>query len=1047
MINICRSNRLIHLGNEIAERLRSEREGDPFISDNIIVPNLDTSNWLKLHIAEQNGFSGNTRFMLPAEWMWHSIRELKPELPKELPSDPEPMKWTLFSLLSDPGVRNHFPLLHKFVNRQPNENREEAMLQLAGRLASLYDKYLVYRPAMILRWQNGHTGKGDERWQAELWNMMNARWKGIHSDEKSLNRAELYELLRKQSSGGATRNQSPIFIFNPGLMPLPVAQVLREQGTHRNITLFLISPSPTSDAHPLLEMFGDESAAAGKLYRIDKAETKDLFKPDFSQDSSNAARIRNSLLTAESGISLHTNDGSIPGIEIHSCHSPLREIEVLHDALLRLLESDEHLQPDEILVVTPDLEKYLPHIHAVFGNPEPGLPAIPYHAGSSGGSSLMDRALLHLLSMPGSRFGFNDVMDFFLMDPVLDKFGLTESSASLVREWMKENHVYWGFNAEHRMEWNQPGSDVQTWKAALRRGWLGQMMATAPGEFARNTLLFPAITTSEERESWAAFSAFMEKLHQTAQEAKGQKSAAEWCDLVDLWCDRFFSPRSLMDYKRAGGSGTDRIRESAKLSGLDHNIPFQLIRSDIEEQMNRKTSGRARLHRGVTFSNMVPVRSLPFKAIALIGLNEGAFPRKENTPEYDLMGQQPEPTDRNHRNEDKNLFLESLLAAETYHYCSYIGQSAVDNEPIPPSPILSGWVSFLSELTGLDEDQIIQKESLSLFSLNNYKNRKSYSKLGFLSATAVNAAWERFAFDGLEPDDEPVLPLLVTAQEFCSFFANPVKAFARNRLEARLTGEEEERDEFTISGLEKHLLYQRVFAWFTEEQRREQDIRGLLLNSGILPAGWPGERLAHEIVSSVQESIALIRSLGFTPGLHRYNTDLNIDGLQLTGEITSYSNERYLDLSFSTGSGSLYLQSWIRHLLMNASLTGIHQESYLISELKKEKPKVHRFTMPDEASEHLQKLAALYLEGQKAPLPFFPKTLFEYKKNLEKGHNVALASAKKEFEGDGWNKYPERDDLNISFLFGPEIEFDEMMVNEEYLDLFRLMTEHIKEVE
>jgi exodeoxyribonuclease V gamma subunit len=1047
MINICRSNRLVHLGDQLAQRLRRERGNDPFVADNIIVPNLDTSNWLKLHIAEQNGFSGNIRFMLPAEWMWHSIRERLPGLPKELPSDPGPMKWTLFGILSDREILSRFPLLNNFIIRQPKENREDALLQVSSRLSSLYDKYLVYRPEIILRWQNGRLGSGDERWQAELWNLMNGRWKELHSAETALNRAELFDMLRKESAAGSLGDRFPLFVFNPGLMPNPITRVLREQGAYRNVTLFLISPASNHEHHPLTEMYGEESEAIQKLYSIEEAETEEFFEAERSQGSSNLSRIRNSLLSGDTENIIQTENGIIPGIEVHSCHSPLREIEVLHDSLLRILEANNQLQPDEILVVTPNLDNYLPHIHAVFDNPEPGLPAIPYHAGGSGGAQMMDRALLHLLSLPGSRFAFNDVMDFFMMDPVLEKFGLTESSALLVREWMKENHVFWGFDGGHRKEWNQPEESEQTWKAALRRGWLGQMMATGPGEFAHDTLLFPAVTSSEDREAWAAFSGFMELLHQTLHESKGLHTATQWSDLIDKWSDGFFSAKSLMDYRRKGSSSiTDTIRESASLSGMDLKIPFQLVRLEIEEQLKSKPSGSARLHRGVTFSNMVPVRSLPFKMIAMTGLNEGSFPRKENTPEYDLMSQHPEPTDRNHRSEDKNLFLESLLAAETYHYCSFLGQSPVDNEPVPPSPILSGWVGFLSEQSGLDEDQIIQKESLSLFSLNNYKNGKAYSKIGFKSASAVNGASERFPFDrlGLEEDQEK--PVTIGIREFCSFFSNPVKAFASKRLEARFTGEEEERDEFTVSALDKHLLYQRVFSWIAEEHRQEDDVRRFLLRSGILPAGWPGERIADEMITSVQESIEQIRALGFTPGLHRFDPDLEINGIRFAGEIISYSAERYLDLSFSSGSGSLYLQSWIQHLLLNASTKHVHPESYLISELRKE-PKVHIFTVPDGAGEYLEKLMKLYLKGRKEPLQFFPKTVYSYEKNLEKGKGRANSSAVNEFEGDGWNRYPERDDLNISFLLGPGIEFDESMVNEEYRDIFRLMMDHMQEAE
>ena len=43
-------------------------------------------------------------------------------------------------------------------------------------------------------------------------------------------------------------------------------------------------------------------------------------------------------------------------IEVHCCHSPLRELEVLYDHLLDWFERDPELAPRDILVMIPDIE-------------------------------------------------------------------------------------------------------------------------------------------------------------------------------------------------------------------------------------------------------------------------------------------------------------------------------------------------------------------------------------------------------------------------------------------------------------------------------------------------------------------------------------------------------------------------------------------------------------------------------------------------------------------------------------------------------------------
>ena len=57
-------------------------------------------------------------------------------------------------------------------------------------------------------------------------------------------------------------------------------------------------------------------------------------------------------------------------LQIHSCHSVVRELEILHDYLLDLLQRDPALKPKDIIVMMPDVSIYAPFIDAVFGVPE-----------------------------------------------------------------------------------------------------------------------------------------------------------------------------------------------------------------------------------------------------------------------------------------------------------------------------------------------------------------------------------------------------------------------------------------------------------------------------------------------------------------------------------------------------------------------------------------------------------------------------------------------------------------------------------------------------
>jgi exodeoxyribonuclease V gamma subunit len=54
-------------------------------------------------------------------------------------------------------------------------------------------------------------------------------------------------------------------------------------------------------------------------------------------------------------------------LRVHACHTRLRELEVLRDALLDARSARPDLKPSDIVVMMPDIHAYLPLIPAVFG--------------------------------------------------------------------------------------------------------------------------------------------------------------------------------------------------------------------------------------------------------------------------------------------------------------------------------------------------------------------------------------------------------------------------------------------------------------------------------------------------------------------------------------------------------------------------------------------------------------------------------------------------------------------------------------------------------
>jgi exodeoxyribonuclease V gamma subunit len=1051
MIRIYKSNNLNRLSSSLSKNLDDYPMEDPFLSPVIVVPNLDTARWLKLRLAEERGFAGNIRFMLPAEWQWNQIRRLFPELPGKLPSDPEPMKWTLFEILQDLSILNRFPHLKLFINSQPEQMREQAILQISNQISSVFDQYLVYRPEMILRWQSGNRGKGDEKWQADLWNILNKKWNNLHSNDLELNRAELFnKFLNAVRNNELQEGTEPVRFFNTGLIARPIVELMEQIGRSSDLFIYLVLPAPEkgADDHQLINAFGDESKAVSQLYDIPGSEIHEEFVlPDATDD---LTAVRKSIVTQNGEFKLKPEGSRIAGIEIHSCHSRLREIETLHNVLLRLFESDETLHPDDVLVVTPDPDAYRSEVHAVFGSQEEGLPAIPYHIGSGvrPGEYSMVRSFLQLLSLPDSRFTFSGVMDFFMMKSVREHFQLSETEAHEVKRWMEENYVVWGLDSSHRTHWEQPPETIQTWQAALKRGWLGQWMASDVGEVVHDVLLYSEIKTVSDQRIWAGFSRFLYQLEKAANYVKQTRSCDEWCEWIHSLINDFFteeavrSPEGQLIYRK-----TEQLRESFALAKLNADLSYSIIRNEIKSTLEKKKSTGAIFTRGVTFSSMVPVRSIPFKIIALIGINEAVFPRKSSAPDFDLMVQNPGPVDRNRKNEDRNLFLESILAAEKVHYCSYIGQSSVDNEMIPPSPILSEWIDFLSRRSGLEADKLISSESLTLFSASGYESGLNYSRIGYETAKNIlnpEAVYSGLNFNGSLP--EPEYSDLITLNELIGFYSNSVKSFLKNRFEIKLGGIEEKKNEFQMNHLDRHLLFERVFEW-NLEGKSDEHLQSVLIQSGLLPAGWAGKRDFLHIKKSVLDSMEIIKQHSFRPVFDKREISLSLGPYTLEGGILSYSDNMFVDINYSSYSGKILLQSWIKHLAVAASDSHLKSDSFLICEPKKGDPKLIRFKPPENPVQDLTELIKLFRDGLKTPHFFFPKTLYEYERLNINDPEKAYIKAKESFEGNDSNySYPERDELSTLLLMGEDAPFSEEFLSERNREIIKVMIRHMEEL-
>jgi exodeoxyribonuclease V gamma subunit len=1017
MIKVCSSHTIHKLADKLADHLSKKRGDDPFSVQEVIVQNQDTARWLKLYLADKNDICAQIDFILPARWQYNMIRKVYPDLPRLLPSDIGPMTWSIYELMLHPENSIKPGTVSEWLSRQKHQQKELSVFRFARQVASVFDQYLVYRPGMMLDWQKGES-ETDEEWQADLWRLLNDQWKKLEDSNLHLNRAELIRDICDAIESGKYPVKEPLYLFNTGLLSSSVSKIVKAMSAQSDIHIFSTDCTGSDiSSNILTDTLGDEQRKMNQLY-VSMGARIEFLPAEADSGETNLAKVKNAIISNNRIESLNPPDGSI---RIHSCYHPVRELETLYQTLLGLFDNDPELKAEDVLVVTPDLSIYTPFIHGVFESGEEGLPQIPWYVADEKYYQSRDihKTAETLLGLADSRFETDAVLGFLSLESIRERYSFSDYDLSLIRRWFSENQVYWGLNSEHRVETGEPAEEIHTIHSALKRGWLGLMGGVQPGELFNDELLYTGINSGEQQEVWASLSEILRKLDLIRNVANHQKPISEWID----WLNE--SLKGLIPEESARGESWEKfiktgnqISEEMSVTGTKATIPFTLFRNLFLMESESGKSGAAFFTRGVIFSSMVPVRSLPFKVIALLGLNDDLFPRKPVHPDFDLMTSHPLPGERNRCDEDKNLFLESIMAAEKVHYCSFIGRNARSDEEIPPSSILSGWISVLADASGTNEEGWVSNESLYIYSSASGQRLAHYSKTDGEVSGRIGKG-ENSGFEDAILAKPETNTLLIDPVDIERFYNNPFKSFLTDGFGARFGWDADERNEFNNNNLETHILFQQVFGWLIEG-KDEDRIAELLLKSGRMPAGWPGVYQCDSLIESAKNAIKYITEKDFTPSYNNIDINISLNDKVIRGTIKNYSDDGFLDISASNPSGKTLFNSWIRHLLLSLNDQN-HTETDVISGVKN-KPKHYRFKPVDNAKEILSDLMAGYQSGLETPLPFFPKTAYEYVSGLP-DEDKALSAAGNSWRND-FSKFGECEDVYVKTILGTEPELN-----------------------
>ena len=952
---VLHGNRTETLAEAVFEWLRATPLR-PLEEETFLVQSNGVAEWLKMSLAAHAGIAAATRVELPARFLWRAYRQVlgRDAVPSTSPLDKLPLTWQLMQLLprllSEPG----FEPLAGFLQRGDMSRR----LQLAERLADLYDQYQVYRSDWLSAWAAGNDvlvpsdGGGDakaipadQRWQPALWRELLAP---LSDAERNATRPQLHRrFLAALESGGRPKTPIPrrVVLFGTTHVPMQTLQALAALSQHAQVLLAIPNPcrfhwadviqgrellrmsrrrhplrhgrdlaavsleEMHAHAHPLLASWGrqgrdfvrqldafDDALAAQERFAVAKV---DLFSEGPGQTllEQVQARIRDLVPLAEhADLNDQPTEASDRSIVFHIAHGAQREVEILHDQLLELLAHPPQgpaIDPRDVVVMVPDIAVFAPAIRSVFGQHGRTDPRyIPFDIADlqERGNNPLLVGVEWLLRLPMQRCALSEVRDLLDVPAVAARFDLDAEDMPRLAQWLAGAGVRWGLNHSQRDELGLGASGEQnTWLFGLRRMLLGY--ATGDGESALDAVseattgaAFQGIQPYGEVGGLDAsiagsLAAVVESLTRWWTTASTPATPAQWAERVRALIEEFVAPTDDRERMTVAAllAALRGWLESCDSAGFDEPVSLAVAREAWLAGIDEPGLNKRFRAGGVTFCTLLPMRSIPFEVVCLLGMNDGDYPRSSRRSDFDLtaLPGQHRPGDRSRRDDDRQLMLEALLSARRVLYVSWTGRSARENIEQPPSVLVSQLRDYLS--AGWGGDVLAQRTTehpLQPFSRRYFEEQPATSDAQqdvrlaagarlFTYAKEWRVAHEHdaassAAASAIDFRPDPNVPL--TIGSLASFLRSPVKSFFRSRLDVVFRDEDdpgEDEETFDLKGLVEYSLLDDVLQQVLLEAPGLGDGRAADVDAG--------DERAAELRYLVSGHVARIRRAGALP--------------------------------------------------------------------------------------------------------------------------------------------------------------------------------------
>lgn len=962
---------LAPLRDHLLVRLRDDPL-PPRDAETIVVQSQGMRRWLTLQVADALGCAGSLSLPFPATFIYDVANHVLPPPSVDRNDDAfsrDALTWRIDAMLRTlPARGDEWQPLRVYLGAGDDRMR----LGLATRIAARFDEYQLYRQDTLLAWERGETVQDPPhaRWQASLWRRLCAEAPGP-TDHLPRRLTRAIAALR---GAGAPALPSRVTVFGVSALPPVFLDLLAALSRTVEVRIYAAVLDDTH-AHPLATAFGRQGRELLSLLGDRGAViTRLAMEPD---------RRRELLPSLQEGIAAPSGMDTVApsradrSLAVHDCHGKVRQLEVVRDQLLDALAADPTLRPHDLLLLVPDAGAWAATVDAVFGVATDETPRIPYHLADRSRRSVQpaSEAFLRLLALEGGRFARSEVFALLEHPLVRRAADLNEIEVESLRDITARANVHWGYDAASRETLGLPDYETASWRLGLDRLLLG--LVTGRADDLVLGALPMAGDTAGDPGIVGLLARWVDRLAATLLSWRRARPVAQWsADLLATTSDFLGATdrrglQSIRDLE-------EELRRLAELAAVAHHgddVPFGVIRDWLETQLGDEGFGAGFLVGGMTVAALKPMRSIPFRVIAVAGLDDEAFPRRDRRAAFDLLGADRRPGDRDLRGDDRQLFLDILLAARDRLILAFGGRAVQDNSPRAPSIVVDELLDHLDRASnGAARDNVVVRHPLQPFSSRYFEGSDprlfTYSLSQARAAAAGTGAVQPFV-------PRPVAGTSlgeVSLDELVELWTNPSEYFCRRTLLLSLHGDvadvtDEERvalDKLTQGAVKARILA-RALAGSRDAKRDEL----VLENEGLLPPGALARAWHQRLDGDVMQ---VLDRVPVGPEPHPALISVDDDGWRLTGRLEGIRGDERLVVRAGKMRAEHCIKAWVQHVAMcaahEAGARDLPTTTRLIGREKKEDLVIPAVQDPRAA---LASLVAQLASGRSEPLPFFAR--------------------------------------------------------------------------